>query len=238
MLSIAEYFERFLGYGMGVVSNINPNPRNSYYESYRSLDDKLLQWHAEHDREPGAMGELGERCYFFKKDIESAISYLEQASQLGNGEASVLLSQIYRTSLKNWDKYFYYVQLSAEQGSVAGLFNLSCCYFKGKEAYDGYGFAEDKQKALELSIAASYRARELIHFILSNRCSRNFQEYLHQQISVFLNSTCCAAEQLIYGNGVRKQLPEAKLLLTEANEFAKSHFGSDMQDFIELLKLV
>lgn len=238
MLSIAEYFDRFLGYGMSMISNNNLTPQTQYFETYKNLDDKLLQLHAEYDKDPGAMEELGERYYLINHDINSAIPYLEQASQLGNGEASAVLSQIYRTSWKNWDKYFHYVQLSAEQGCVIGLFNLSCCYFKGKKAYEGHGFDEDKQKALELSIAASHRARELIHFIFTNRCSNGFQEYLNRLVSVFLNSTCAAAEQLIYGDGVQKQLPEAKLLLTESNEFIKVHFGCEAPDFTELLKLI
>ena len=238
MLSVSEYFNRFLGYGMGMISSNNPFPPSQYYETYRNLDDKLLQHHAEYDKDPGAMEEIGERYYFIKKDIESAITYFERASQSGHAEASLLLSQIYRTSLKNWDKYFHYVQLAAEQGSADGLFNLSCCYFKGKEAYEGYGFDEDKPKALELTIAASHRAREMIHFLFTNRCSKGFQPYVDQQISIFVRSTCVAAEQMIYADGVEKQLSEARALLTQANAFAKEHFGCEVSQFTELLNLV
>lgn len=238
MISIAEYFERYLGYGMGMISSDSLNPQFDHYETYRDLDDRLLEWHADHDNDPGAMEELGERCYFMKKEIDSAVSYLEKASNLGNGDASAVLSQICRIDLKDWDNYQKYVQLSAEQGCATGLFNLSCCYYKGKEAYEGHGFNQDKQKALELSLAASQRARELIHFILTHRCSNGFREYFDQQVGIFIQSTCTAAEQMISGDGVQKNPKEAEELLLEANRFAEEHFRQKIQDFTALLQQI
>lgn len=238
MISIEEYFERFLGYAIGTMSNDNLRPHDIFYETYRNLDDKLLEVHAELEKNSAAMEELGERYYYMKHDIEAAIPWFEEASKLGNGEASALLSQIYRIDLKEWDKYFEYVQLSAEQGCAMGLFNLSCCYYKGKDAYEGHGFDEDKEKAMELSITASHRSREMIHFLLTHRCSNGFKEYLEQQINIFVNSTCSSAEQMINGKSAQKNKEDARILLTEANNFAKEHFGCDAERFTVLLQTI
>ncbi len=80
MISVKEYFEKYLGYKMQVLSNNDLSARNFYFETFRNLDDKLLIFHAEHENNPGALGELGERSLFFKKDVDAAVDYLDKCN--------------------------------------------------------------------------------------------------------------------------------------------------------------
>ncbi len=231
MLSVLEYFERYLGYKMSMISSDNLNLHGGYYETYRNLDDSLLILHAEQENNPGALEELGERSYFMKKDTDSAVKYLEKASGMGNGEAGVLLAQIYRNDYKNWNKYFECLALAADQGNTVALFNLACCYYKGKAAYEGNGFDQNKEMSLQLSEAASKRAMELLTVFFTRPCSRAFSEYIRQQVSIFVQSTVTASDQLIKGDGVPQDLLRAKELLNGALEFSMKYFREDIGDF-------
>lgn len=236
MINMAEYFDRYLGYKMSMLCSSNGlSPNKYYYETYRNLDDKLLTWHSDNDNNPGAMEELGERYYFMKSDIGSALPYLEKASDLGNGDASFMLSQIYRTDLQDWHKYFHYLQLSADQGCAAGIFNLSCCYYKGRSEYEGYGFDADKEKALALAMEAAERLEALIEFIMRNPCSKGFAEYVNNQIGTYITAICASAKQLMEGDGVEKDVKKAKSLLIEANAFSKELLGSEIPAFVDLI---
>ena len=230
-----EYFCRFLGYRMDMIGNQSFGA-NCYFESYCALDDKFLSWLAEHENNPGAWDELGQRMFFGNKDINKAIEYLTKASELGNGDSTMLLAQVYRDHLKDYDMYFRQLEKACRQGCGMAMFNLACCFYKGKDAYDGHGYDQNKKKALELSMVATDRIEELLTVMTSVKCSRSFQEYFSQQVRCYVQCVCISAEQLIDGDGVAQDLNRAKQLLLKSNEFYKSRFGEECADFGNLLR--
>lgn len=240
MITTKEYFHRYLAYEMSTISGNNPNPRRVYYESFPGLDSRLLAWHGEQEGHPGALEELGERYLYgvdgMDQDVERAEALFARAAELGHPDAPLMIAQIYgsdRFGRKDMDKYFHYLTRAAELGSFRAMFNLSCAWYKGREAYGGYGFDADRAKALDLSTAAADRAMELIELVLTNPCSRSFRELMQTAYQIFVQATCAGANQYLDGDGVKQSDGAAEAMLNRAQQFHIKYMGRPCPDFTQ-----
>ncbi len=238
MLDTTSYFKKYLGYEMGTISSSNTQMHDIFYESFRSLDERLLAIHAE-DNYPGAIDELGQIALFRDNDVNKAIGYFEKSSAMGNAESSVILSQIYRMEqygVQDMEKYMKYVRLSAEQGSALGMFNLSCVYHKGKGEYNGAGPDINKEEAVKWAVLGAQRAMQMLKTVFREvRCAKSFSEFASQQYDLAIRCTCSAAETLIDGDGVSKDIDLARRLLNVAKDFFDMLTGQKIDSIEKLL---
>ena len=137
MISAKEYFEKYLTWKR---SESNLRSASFSYESYASLDLETLQQEAQQDN-PSAQEELGERYLFglngLDADPAKAKELFAQAAQQGHPDAMHMLADIHRTDeygMLDYEQYFSLLKQAAEQGSWKSMFNLSCAYYKGKDA--------------------------------------------------------------------------------------------------------
>lgn len=239
MISAENYFKIYLAYELGIISNTNLNMHDQRYESYRGLHTNLLEFEAKNNGNPGAIEELGERALFEDEDVNKAIEYLVIASEKGHADATALLAQIYfndNYGMKDLDKYFKYLQLSAEQGSAVGMYNLSCAYYKGKEAYDGYGFETDKALSFKLCYDSAKRLRDILEVLFTNNCGQSFVEYIEDQMVYHIQYTVACAQTLLDGDGVTKDIEGAKKLLIETREFYLKYIGETIEPLEKIIQ--
>jgi hypothetical protein len=116
------------------------------------------------------------------------------------------------------------------------MFNLSCAYYKGQEAYDGHGFPSDKMAALKWSMRCAVLTMQLLEFYLTNPCSEDFQDYMQGVFALFIQSVSVSARQLLRGDGVPKDVDMARSLLTDSQNFYRHYFKADCSDFSMLLQ--
>lgn len=235
MTDVKQYFETYMAHRVGEISNDGLTPRKVIYHPYQEFDNRYLEILAKNNGAPGAMQELGEAAYFDAHDSETAVRWLTQASALGNGEASLILSQICRNEKGNCAEYFDWLKKSAEQGSVYGMYNLSCALYKGREAYGGFGFDKDHAEALRLAEAAMRRAMELIRLMLSGRCASSFQGILERTLNAFAVCATTAADMILKGEGTAPDPARAKALLQEADDFCVFDLGRRIRNIEEML---
>lgn len=242
IISQGDYFQKYLGYSMQQLSsqNIN-NPTLAFFTSYFNLDFKLLEYLSQAG-DMNAHEAIGE-IYLFglqnkPKDIKLATTYLSQATAAGNPQAMFQLAQIYRNpnnGMLDYTKSFSLTEQAAKGGNCIAMFNLSCAYFKGKDAYDGYGFEVDKQSAYNWSKCASESTMDMLIFIFTHPCDRSFRQDTQVIYNTFVQSTCVTCEQLVYGDGVAQDKTTARLILQNANNFHKQYFQHGCSDFEKLL---
>lgn len=233
MTDIELYFAKYLTQPISMISNDNLSGDIAYYQSYRALDRRYLEFLADSSNDPGAAEELGEQLFFAEHDAEKAAAYLEKADALGHPEAAVLLAQINREH--DLPAYFRWLTRSAELGSCTGLFNLSCTYYKGADAYGGEGFAQDKARALALAEDCIARTKALLGCFLTHKHTNDCREIVMHHIRLLIQVTCTAAEQYMHGDGVPKDREAARALLTDAQAFFAAHIGQESPDFTALL---
>lgn len=239
MITTKEYFEQFLSWQKR-TSNLRSAP--SSYETYADMELEVLTPEAEAGN-PGAQEELAERYLFglsgLDADPKRACALFQQAAEAGHPDACHMLAEVHRMpeyGMQDMDQYFPLLQRAAEAGSWKAMFNLSCAYYKGKEAYDGHGFEVNKLSALKWSTACGIRSMELLEFYFTHTCSEGFKDYMQGVFALFVQSICVTARQLIRGDGVEKDLAYAKQMLTDAQSFYKHFFGIECSDFSTLLK--
>ena len=128
-----------------------------------------LQWYFDQAEagEERAMRELG-RMYLkgfthpddpeveVYPDAGEAISFLTRAVELGDGDAAMLLGQLYDGEPAGGffdapEEAFLRYQQSVDLGSELGRFYLASCYLTGR------GVERDEQKGREMMIEAAYR---------------------------------------------------------------------------------
>lgn len=242
MITTEQYFHNYLAYEMSSISSDSLSPRRCYYESFPGLDSRLVAYHAERDAHPGAMEDLGERHLYgvdgVKQDTDRAQELLTEAARLGHPDAPLMLAQIHgsdKFGRKDMDQYFLYLSKAAEMGSFRAMFNLSCAYYKGRDAYGGHGFDMDRAKALELGTQAAERAMELMGLMLTNPCSRSFQNLMQTAYQIFVQATCAAAQQYLSGDGVPASDGAAEALLNQAQQLHIKHLGRSCPDFTRLM---
>lgn len=239
MISAKEYFEKYLTWKR---SDSNLRTASFSYESYASLDLQTLQQEAQQDN-PSAQEELGERYLFglngLDTDPSKAKELFAQAAAQGHPDAMHMLADIHRTDeygMLDYEQYFSLLKQAAEQGSWKSMFNLSCAYYKGKDAYEGHGPEADPTAALNWSMRCSVMTMNLLDLFFTNRCSNGFTDYLDGVFALFIQSICVSARQLIRGDGVPKNIKRAKAMLEDAQSFYKHYFKADCSDFRSLLQ--
>ncbi len=238
MITAKEYFEQYLSW-QKATSNLRTAP--SSYEPFSSMDLQTLQLEAEAEN-PGAMEELGERYLFglsdLPTDVDKARSLFSQAAEAGHPDAAQMLAEIHLTDqfgCLDYDAYFPQLQKAAISGSWKAMFNLSCAYYKGKDAYDGHGFPVDRMAALAWSTRCGIMTMELLEIYFTYPCSEDFKEYMQGVYALFVQSICVSARQLLRGDGVQKDVQWAKTLLSQAQDFYKHYFKAACSDFTVLL---
>ncbi len=239
MISAKEYFEKYLTWKRNQSSL---RSASFTYESYATLDLQTLQEEAA-QKNPSALEELGERYLFgldgLAADADKACELFEQAAADGHPDAMHMLADIHRTDeygKLDYEKYFTLLKKAAEQGAWKSMFNLSCAYYKGKDAYDGHGPDVDRAAALNWSMRCAVMTMNLLDLFFINRCSNGFTDYLDGVFALFIQSICVSARQLIKGDGVPKNLKRARAMLEDAQSFYKHYFQAECSDFSTLLQ--
>lgn len=238
MISAKEYFDNYLAWKRS-ESNLRTAPQT--YESYTAMELPTLQAEAQAGS-PGAQQELGERYLFgldgLKKDADQALKLFRQAADQGHPDGAHMLAEVYRTpefGKFDYEQYFPLLQKAAEAGSWKAMFNLACAYYKGKDAYDGHGFASDRLTALKWSTKSMLLTMDLLEFYHSHKCGDSFQDYMQGVYALFVQSVCVSARQLILGDGVPKDTAWAGEMLQKAQSFYRHIFKADCPDFTNLL---
>jgi TPR repeat protein len=239
MINAKDYFEKYLSWQKRESSL---RSAASTYETYSSLELQDLRLEAESGN-PAALEELGERYLFgldhLKPDPDQAEALFRQAADQGDPDALNMLAELHMTQQYgklDYEAYFSYLQQAAEAGCWKAMFNLACAYYKGSEAYEGHGFQVDKKQALHWSTRCAFSTMQLLTFYFSHTCSDNFQDYMQGVYALFVQSVCVSARQLIRGDGVEKNVPMAKSMLTDAQGLYEKCFKMECTDFSALLK--
>ena len=239
MISAKDYFEQFLSWKRS-ESNLRTAPQT--YEPYSTMDLKTLTAEAEAEN-PGAQQELGERYLFgldsLTADPPKARAWFSKAAAQGHPDGAHMLAEVHRTAeyqMFDYDQYFPLLEQAAQAGSWKAMFNLACAYYKGKDAYDGHGFAVDRMKALNWSTQCMIATMGLLEFFFQNKCGDGFQAYMQGVYALFVQSVSVSARQLIRGDGVPRDVAWAKVMLESAQSFYKHYFGANCSDFTVLLE--
>lgn len=237
MISAKEYFEHISW--QRKESNLRSAPYT--YEPFSTMELKTLELEAAAGN-PGAVEELGERYLFgldeLPTDPDKALALFQQAAEAGHPDAMHMLAEVHLTvefGKQDYEQYFPLLQKAAESGSWKSMFNLACAYYKGKAAYDGHGFDADHFTALKWSTQCAVATMGLLEFYFTHPCSDGFSDYMQGVFSLFVQSICVSARQLIKGDGVKQDLQWAKTMLTDAQDFYKHYFKSACSDFTALL---
>lgn len=238
MITAKDYFEQYLSW-QRATSNLRSAA--SSYETYSTMELSALQPEAEAGN-PGAQEELGERYLFglseLHQDTAKAQALFSQAAQAGHPDAAHMLAEVHRTNefgAFDYDQYFPLLQKAAAAGSWKAMFNLSCAYYKGRDAYEGHGFPVDKVAALAWSTRCSIMTMELLEFYFTHNCSQDFTDYMQGVYALFVQSVCVTARQLIRGDGVQKDVDYARTLLTQSEDFYQHYLKQSCPDFTTLL---
>ena len=239
MIDPKTYFETYLSFQS---SESSLKTAKKSYRPYSALDLESIQAEAEAEN-PGALEELGERYLFglndLKVDPKKAQALFEKAADLGHPDAMHMLAEIHRSAeydCFDYDQYFPLLQKAAEGGSWKAMFNLSCAYYKGREAYDGCGFDADHKLSLHWSTRCGFLTMGILNFYFTHNCTEEFSDYMQGVYALFVQSICVSARQLIRGDGVEKNLNMAKKMLTDAQNFYRYYFKAGCSDFDALLK--
>ncbi len=242
MITPEEYLLRYLAWELSGISSSDLSPQTCYYQSFSAMALPMLQMEAEH-HVPGAVEELGERYLYgldgLQKDFEKAKTLFEKAAELGHPEANGMLAKIYTSDQyahKDMKLYFDFLKKGAERGGWLSMFNLSCAYYKGKEQYGGFGFDRDKALALKWSMQASTMTRALLRLVFTKPCTKSFAEYNQNMYRIWIQSTCVSAEQMINGDGVKRDIAKAREWLQEAARHHVDVLHRPCAEFEKLLK--
>lgn len=238
MISAKEYFEQYLSWAR-FDSNLRSAKKS--YDPFSSMDRETLELEAQQES-PGALEELGERYLFgldeLSADPDKALELFRQAARAGHPDAMHMMAEIHRTEeygKLDYDLYFDYLQKAAIRGSWKAMFNLACAYYKGKDAYDGHGPDTDRRTALKWSMQCSIMTLEILELYFTNSCSDSFSDYMQGVLSLFVQSVCVSARQLLVGDGVERDVTLARTMLTDAQNFYKKYFKAECSDFTILL---
>lgn len=238
MLSAKEYFEQYLSW-QHRESNLRTAAQS--FETFSAMELTDLRAEAEAGN-PAAQEELGERYLFglneLSADPQEACRLFTQAAEQGHPDAKHMLAEVHRTAeygMLDYDQYFTLLEQAAQGGSWKAMFNLACAYYKGKDAYEGHGFPEDKLAALKWSTQCMIVTMGLLEFYFTNKCSEGFQDYMQSVYALFVQSVNVSARQLIRGDGVPKDTAWAKKMLEDAQGFYRHYFGANCPDFSALL---
>lgn len=241
MVTPEEYFFNYLSWRIDGVSNSNLSPQAVRYESFSAMADIMLEQEANCNI-PGAIHEQGERYLYglgIPQNIEKAIICFNKSAMLGHPESNGRLAEIYKSDeygMVDMKKYFELLEKSAERGSWISMFNLACAYYKGKNEYKGYGFAQNKKLSFEWMMKTYITTRDLLKLIFSHPCSNSFREYAKSMCQMFNRTVTLLANQLIEGDGISKDKQQAKCILEEAISTVKELFNTSDASFEELLQ--
>ncbi len=239
MITAKDYFKKYLAWERR-TSNLRS--AKVTFEAYSSMDlEELIQ--ESNAGNPGAEEELGERYLFglsgLKTDVPKACELFHKAGSVGNPDALHMLAEVHRTTefgCQDYNVYFDKLEIAAAAGSWKAMFNLACAYYKGRDAYQGYGPEENRFKALNWSTQCAIQTMAILEFYFTQNCSEAFSEYMQGVFALFVQSICVSARQLIRGDGVEKDIAWAKKMLTDAQTFYKHFFKMECSDFASLLK--
>lgn len=238
MIEAKEYFERYIAW----KTRSKPQAASSY-EAYTALDMNTLMREADFGI-PGAVEELGERCLFglnTETDVDKACELFQQAADAGHPDAMHMLADVYRTDQhgrKDLERYFTLLPAAAERGSWKSMFNLACAYYRGKLAYDGYGFNMDHAAAFRWSSRCVVMCQELLELFFTHQCSSELRDYFGEVYDTFVQAVCASARQMIDGDGMEQDLEQARILLNGAQTFHQQRLRSECGKFAFLLKKV
>lgn len=237
MIEPKIYFERYLSW----KRHTGGKQDKVVYESYSAMDINTLI-HEMDFNVPGAIEELGERYLFglnVDKDVDKAAELFQQAADAGHPDALQMLAEVYRTDehgRKDMAHYFELLPKAAEAGNWKAMFNLAVAYYKGKLAYDGYGFNIDHAATLEWSLKCDTMCRALLELFFQNSCTQDLKDYFGDVYDTFVRSVFAGSKQYMDGDGTDKDPGKAKELLTSAQEFHQKYLHSECNEFSYLLK--
>lgn len=239
MITAAQYFEKYLSW-----QNRQSSLRSAslIYMPYQTLELTDLRPEAEAGN-PSALLELGERYLFglsdLAQDVDRAQALIRQAAEAGHPDAMHMMADIHRTAefgRQDYDLYFPRLKQAAEAGCWKAMFNLSCACYKGKDAYEGHGFATDRMSALYWGTQCAIMTMGLLEFYFTHECGDGFQDYMQGVYALFVQSVCTVSRQLIRGDGVPRDPAQARSMLQNAQSFYRHFFRAGCSDFEALMK--
>ena len=234
MIQAKTYFERFLGWKRHDKQN------RLVYDSYATMPLDML----EKESAPGALEEAGERYLFgvnMQADVEKAIVLFQKAADAGHPDAWQMLAEVYRTDKyerKDLERYFTYLPKAAELGNWKAMFNMAVAYYRGKLAYEGFGFNMDHAEAMKWTLQCLAMCRELLRVFFGRATTQNLKDYFGEVYDTYIRAIFAAAKQYVQGDGVEQSNEKAKKLITDAQTFHRQYMGAESDQLNQLLKKI
>ncbi len=234
MIQAKAYFEQYLGWKRHDKQN------RVVYDSYATMPLDMLA----KETAPGALEEQGERYLFginTPADIDKALTLFQKAADAGHPDAWQMLAEIYRTDTygrKDMERYFTLLPKAAELGNWKAMFNMAVACYRGKLAYDGYGFPMDHSEALKWTLQCESMCRELLRVFFGRTTTQNLKDYFGEVYDTYIRSIFAAAKQYVQGDGVEQSPQKAKQLVSEAQKFHRQYMGAESDALQQLLQKI